>query len=200
MVLTAMNETMNRALLRGGLAVGTSVHIDRDIDHGLVWCETRLLERLAPEVEDGRPRDLADLTLAIVRDREHAEGLAPYFERVDLEPGEFLVEGGLPSDDMFFVGSGRGAVSIAGTGSAPVRIASVGPGAIVGEIAFFLDRPRNASVIVETPMTAWRLTRAGLARLQREQPGLAFRFHEGIAAMMAARITSTNRLVVFLAD
>jgi hypothetical protein len=49
-------------------------------------------------------------------------------------------------------------------------------------------------------MTAWCLSRASLVRLQREMPELAFRFHEGIAAMMAARITSTNRLVVFLAD
>ena len=42
--------------------------------------------------------------------------------------------------------------------------------------------------------------RISLARLQKEMPDLAFRFHEGIAAMMAARLTSTNRLVSFLAD
>ena len=49
-------------------------------------------------------------------------------------------------------------------------------------------------------MTAWRFSRASLAQLQKEMPDLAVRFHEGIAAMMAARLTSTNRLVSFLAD
>jgi len=49
-------------------------------------------------------------------------------------------------------------------------------------------------------MTAWRFSRTSLVRLQKEMPDLAFRFHEGIAAMMAARLTSTNRLVSFLAD
>ena len=48
-------------------------------------------------------------------------------------------------------------------------------------------------------MTAWRFSRASLARLKGEAD-LAFRFHEGIAAMMAVRLTSTNRLVMFLAD
>jgi SulP family sulfate permease len=196
-VLTAMNDTVSRALLRGGLVAGQALRIDRDLDHGLVWCENELL---AEETGAGEPRGLTDLAFGIVGDRALASQLGEYFEPASLEPGEFLVEGGLPSDDMFFVGSGRGAVIIAGTANVPVRVATVGPGAIVGEIAFFLDRPRNASVVVETPMTAWRLSRAGLARLQRERPDLAFRFHEGIAAMMAARITSTNRLVVFLAD
>jgi hypothetical protein len=31
-------------------------------------------------------------------------------------------------------------------------------------------------------------------------PDLAFRFHQGIAAMMAGRLASTNRLVMFLAE
>ena len=79
-------------------------------------------------------------------------------------------------------------------------VATIGPGAIVGEVAFFLDRPRTASVVVESPMTAWRFSRASLARLQKEMPDLAFRFHQGIAGMMARRLASTNRLVTFLAD
>ena len=199
-VLTGMNEQVKRALLRGGLVAGAGLRIDRDIDHGLVWCENQVLARLAPNLDVGGPRGLAELTFGIVKDSSLAVELGRYFERVTLDTGEFLVEGGLPCDEMYFVGSGRGAVTVTGTGAAPVRIATIGPGAVVGEVAFFLDQPRNASVVVESPMTAWCLSRASLVRLQREMPELAFRFHEGIAAMMAARITSTNRLVVFLAD
>ena len=200
MVLTGMNEPVRRALTRGGLSAGASLRIDRDIDHGLVWCEDCLLARLAPDLDAGGPRGLAELTFGVVKDAALADELGRYFEPVALDAGELLVEGGTPSDEMYFVGEGRGAVLIAGTGDAPVRIATVGPGAIVGEVAFFLGRPRTASVIVEAPMTAWRFSRASLARLQKERPDLAFRFHEGIAAMMAVRLTSTNRLVMFLAD
>ncbi len=200
MVITGMTGPVRRALTRGGLGTGASLRIDGDIDQGLVWCENRLLAGLAPDLDVEGPRELAELTFGVVTDEALATELGRYFEPIALDAGELLVEGGTSSDEMYFIGSGRGAVLIAGTGDAPVRIATVGPGAIVGEVAFFLDRPRIASVIVETPMTAWRFSRASLVRLQKEMPDLAFRFHQGIAAMMAARLTSTNRLVRFLAD
>jgi SulP family sulfate permease len=200
LVVTGMNETVARALTRGDLNPGPGVRIERDIDRGLVWCENQLLARLAPDLDAERPRDLAELTFSLVKDARLAAELARYFEPIALDEGELLVEGGSPSDDMYLIGSGRGAITIAGAGSAALRIATIGPGAVVGEVAFFLDKPRNASVIVESPMTAWRFSKKSLARLQKERPDLAFRFHEGIAAMMAARLTSTNRLVVFLAD
>ena len=200
MVATGMNETVGRALTRGGLGAGASLRIDRDIDHGLLWCENQLLAKLAPDLDIGRPRELAELTFGVVKDAALAVKVGQYFEPVTLDSGALLVEGGTPSDEMYFVGSGRGAVLIAGTGDTLVRIATVGPGAIVGELAFFLDRPRTASVVVESPMTAWRFSRASLARLQKEMPDLAFRFHQGIAAMMAGRLASTNRLVMFLAE
>jgi SulP family sulfate permease len=200
MVITGMTGPVRRALTRGGLSTGASLRIDGDIDQGLVWCENRLLAGLAPDLDVESPRELAELTFGVVTDEALAAELGRYFEPIALDAGELLVEGGTSSDEMYFIGSGRGAVLIAGTGDAPVRIATVGPGAIVGEVAFFLDRPRIASVIVETPMTAWRFSRASLVRLQKEMPDLAFRFHQGIAAMMAARLTSTNRLVRFLAD
>ena len=200
LVVTGMNQKIERALTRGGLDVGAHLRVDVDIDHGLVWCENRLLAELAPTLDAERPRGLAELTFGLVKDVPLADELGRYFEPVALGAGELLVEDGAPSDEMYFVGSGRGAVRIKGAGEAPVQVATIGPGAIVGEVAFYLGRPRNASIVVESPMTAWRFSRTSLVRLQKEMPDLAFRFHEGIAAMMAARLTSTNRLVSFLAD
>jgi SulP family sulfate permease len=200
LVITGMNEPVKQALTRGGLKTGLHLHVDLDIDRGLVWCENRLLARLAPELDAERPRDLAELMRGIVKDPALADRLGRYFEPVVLGAGELLVEDGTPSDEMYFIGSGRGAVRIKAADAVPVRIATIGPGAIVGEVAFYLGNPRNASVVVESPMTAWRFSRTSLARLQKEMPELAFRFHECIAAMMAARLTSTNRLVSFLAD
>jgi sulfate permease, SulP family len=200
LVMTGMNEPVRRALMRGGLTTSASLRIDADLDQGLLWCEAGLLARLAPDLDVGSPRGVAELAFGVVKDAALAEALGRYLEPVTLDVGELLVEDGTPSDEMYFVGSGRGAVRIKGSGDVPVRIATIGPGAIVGEIAFYLGTTRNASVVVESPMTAWRFSRTSLGRLQKEMPELASRFHEGLAAMMAARLTSTNRLVSFLAD
>ena len=119
MVITGMNEQVERALTRGGLAAGASLRIDRDIDHGLVWCENRLLARLAPDLDVEGPRELAELTFGVVKDAALADELGRYFDPITLAAGELLVEGGTPSSEMYFVGSGRGAVLIAGTARRP---------------------------------------------------------------------------------
>lgn len=200
-VLTGMNPAVTRALMRGGVSLGPGLRIEPDLDHGLMWCEQRLLETVAPGLGGEGALDLAEIAMGIVKDEALAAELVRYFEPVTLEPGELLVEVGAPSDEMYFITTGRGAIRIRGeAGEASVQVASVGPGAIVGELAFYLDRPRNASIVVQAPMTAWRFSRGSLERLRQETPDLATRFHEGIAAMLAARLTRTNRLVSFLAD
>jgi SulP family sulfate permease len=75
-----------------------------------------------------------------------------------------------------------------------------GPGAVVGEIAFYTGRPRSASVVAASPVVAWRLSREAMHRFQNEAPAIAFRLHEGLAAILAGRLATTDRLVRFLAD
>lgn len=200
LLLAGMSKAVERAMLRGGLSPGGHVRVETDINQGLVWSENRLLAAVAPALDAERPRSLKEIAFGVVNDEALAETLGRYFEPVSLLVGDHLIEDGTPSDEMYFVESGRGAVSIKGPGGSPVRIATVGPGAIVGEVAFYLGSPRNASILIESPMTAWRFSRASLARLKAEIPALGLRFHEGLAAMMAARITTTNRLVGFLSE
>jgi SulP family sulfate permease len=90
-------------------------------------------------------------------------------------------------------------VRIEGAGGA-LHLAEIGAGAIVGEVAFYLGRSRSASVLAEDTLIAWRFTRARLRELELEEPGTAFRLHEGLAGILAQRLTSTNRLVRFFAE
>ncbi len=200
LLLTGMSKAVEQALSRGGLTPGGHVRFEPDINHGLVWSENRLIAAVAPELDAERPRSLKEMTFDVVKDEALAEELERYFEPISLSVGEHLIEDGSPSDEMYFLASGRGAVCINGPSGSPLRIATIGPGAIVGELAFYLGKPRSASILVESPMTAWRFSRASLARLKAEMPALGFRFHEGLAAMMAARLTATNRLVGFLSE
>jgi sulfate permease, SulP family len=87
-----------------------------------------------------------------------------------------------------------------GEGKPPLRLATVGPGAVVGEVAFYLGEPRSASIIAEEPMVAFVFSRASLERLESEAPDAALKFHESIATMLARRLMQTNRLIRLLAD
>jgi len=200
-VLTGTADAVHSALTSGpfGASAGTAVRFEPDIEHGLAWCENTLLADVAPEIGEGKARSVAALLSKVLKSDEEVDNLVGYCERVEIAPGMPVIEQGTPSDDMYFIESGRAAVLIeADRGS--LRIAGVGPGAIVGEVAFYLGKPRTASVVAEEPIIAWRFTRAGLGRLQSELPGLAVRFHEGLAAMLAERLTGTDRLVRFFSE
>jgi SulP family sulfate permease len=71
----------------------------------------------------------------------------------------------------------------------------MGPGAIVGEIAFYLREPRTASVIADNRTVAWRLTIESLGQMQEHAPNVAALFHEHVVGVLAERLAETNRLV-----
>ena len=54
--------------------------------------------------------------------------------------------------------------------------------------------------MVEEATVVWRFSRASMDSLHAEAPAAALRFHEGMAAILAKRLTRTNRVLQFLAD
>jgi sulfate permease, SulP family len=202
LVISGAGDAVRRALFRSGLeeaAPGTAT-VEIDLHHALARCEAALLAVVAPGLDGENKRDAADIAADILGEPEAAADLARYFTALSLEAGDRLIEEGTPSHEMYFVGSGRAAVTIRAQDGAAMTVATVGPGAILGELAFYLDQPRTATVTAETPMQVWRFAGDDLARLRRDAPELALRFHQGIAAMLARRLTSTDRLVRLLAD
>ena len=201
LMLTGMSDQVRAAMLRGGLEHGDGAHvrIAPNFDQGVEWCEDMLLSEVAPSLSRARSQPARDMLIEIVGDEAAADALIPYFERVEIGAGEALIAQGKPSDDIFFIEEGRAAVELA-SGAQQVRLATLAHGAIVGEVAFYLAVPRSASVVAESPVVAWRFSRTSLARLQESEPEIAARFHAGISAMLADRLTRTNRLIQLLAD
>ena len=200
-VLTALSDHVRNTLTRAGTGGPglASLHVEPTLDHGLNWCERQLLADLAPAVLSVDTRNVTELAGSVVPDPELAGLLAEWLERVEIGKGDMLIEQGTPSDDMYFIESGRAAIEIASIGGGSLRVATAGPGAVVGEVAFYLETPRSASIIAEEPLVAWRLSRANLGRLEREKPDLAAKFHAGIATIVSRRLIGTNRLLRLLA-
>jgi len=201
-VFTGVSEATRASMLRGGLEIGddSPIRFFADFDGGLKWCEDALLASAAPAYVANAPRPLGERLAGILGDEVLAASVAAYCERMEIAAGAALIQQGTPSADIFFVEAGHAAVAVVSPGHAPVRLATIGPGAIVGEVAFYLGEKRSASVIAEQDLIVWRFSRASMDRLQAEMPETGLRFHQGIAAMLARRLTRTNRLVRLLAD
>ena len=160
-----------------------------------------MLANLSPELSGVRHRPIASLLADIVEDEALVEAIVRKCERIETQPGEVLIERGAPSDDIYFIEAGHAAVEIPSeSGDGRIRLATVGPGAIVGEIAFYLGEQRSASIVAEEALIVWRFSRDSMDSLRAEAPAAALRFHEGMAAILAKRLTRTNRILQFLAD
>ena len=196
-----MAAPIRAAMARAGFVPGAdnAIHFADDLDRGLEECENALLAGVAPEVMANGVVPVRDLLGTVVGDPGAAENLLPYLERLELAAGTVLIEQGAVASDIFFIEAGRAAVVLA-AGSERLRLATLGPGSIVGEMAFYLGQPRSAAVSAETPVVAWRLSSASLARLEADLPDALIGLHRGMAALLAERLSGANRLVRLLSD
>jgi SulP family sulfate permease len=72
-----------------------------------------------------------------------------------------------------------------------VRLRTVLPGVVVGEIAMYADVPRTADVVAETPSVVLRLSRASIEQIERADPELAAALHRWLATTLSERLNDT---------
>lgn len=89
---------------------------------------------------------------------------------IDIKVGKEFVKEGSSGREAFIVVDGTASVWRGGK-----LIASVGKGAVIGELALLGNRPRIATVRAETPMTVEVLNHLELKQLLEDSPGIALK-------------------------
>jgi SulP family sulfate permease len=160
-------------------AAGVDARVFADLDRAAEWCEAQTLGASAADVHD------VPLDAALLR----------YVDRLLLEPGDVLVREGDETDDIYFVESGTLTASVVSEAGVTMRIRTMGPGAVIGEVALFTRRPRSASVVAESPCTLHQLSRSALEAMLRDDPDTAARLQRWFAERMADRLSDNLRIV-----
>ena len=201
-VLTNLDDSIQATLSRGGFADSetTPVRVFDDLDHGLQWCEDKLIYRVAPNIAEVSRVPIQQKLISADVNEPTIKKMLAYMDRLDVEKADHLIEQGSSSNDMYFIESGRFAVVIDNGDGNLLKISTLLPGAVAGEMAFYANRPRSASVVCEEPGIVWRFSRENLKRMQMKEPGIAYHLHERMAVILAERLGGTTRLVQHLAD
>jgi len=191
LVFTGVPDRVQGQLRHGGVVPSEGiVRFEPDLDRGLQRCEDELLEEAGPE--------------DVARPAEGRAGLPPhlmaYLERRSLPEGAVLIHQGDPPDDMFVLESGRLRVELTTPEGARMRLSTVRPGVVVGEIALYTGVPRTADVVAETPIVVLGLSRASIERLETEEPETAAALHRWLATTLAVRLTDSQRAYSALLD
>jgi CRP-like cAMP-binding protein len=94
-------------------------------------------------------------------------------EEVEAEAGAILMEQGDVGQEMFVITSGQASVIVNGH-----RVASVGPGTALGEMALLELRPRSATVEAVTDLELLSFDNKRFHKLLEDMPGAAERIAE----------------------
>ena len=192
-MLAGAPDPVRRQLERGGVVASEGVvRFEPDLDRGLQRCEDLLLEEGQVDARSGGGQDDALGTLP--------PGLRTSLERVSLEEGTVLIRQDEPPGDVFVLESGRLRVEMVTPEGTRMRLRTVLPGVVVGEIALYTGESRTADVVAETPSVVLRLSRGSIERMERSEPELAAALHRWLATMLSERLTETQRAAMALFD
>ncbi len=121
---------------------------------------------------------------------------------LSIEAGQVLIRQREPSSELCFLESGRVSIYLEPEHlrNHRLRLRSIGAGSPVGELSFYLNQPRSASVIADSPCRVFRLTKDSLQRMSLEKPALFTAFHEYMAILLADRLFGTTATLRAIAD
>ncbi|HEX6581325.1 MAG TPA: SulP family inorganic anion transporter [Actinomycetota bacterium] len=206
LVFTGASDPVRKQLERGGVVEAEGiVRFEPDLDRGLQLSEEGLLRVARPdgaEVEDDAARDGAvDAAAERVTAPDGSSaalagmpaGLGTHLERVTLSEGTVLIRQDEPPDDVFVLEEGRLSVEMVTGEGTRLRLRSVNPGVVVGEVSMYTGLPRTADVVAETPSVVLRLSGATIRRIEADEPELAAAMHRWLARTLSERLTDTLR-------
>jgi hypothetical protein len=115
--------------------------------------------------------------------------LAPLLHRVLVRAGEALIWEQEHNGDVFFIASGRFEVF---TSAEPGGLTTLGPGEVLGEIAFFTRAPRVASVRAREDSTCFVIRDADLTRFAFKHPSVVMQMAGALARRLSATTAQTS--------
>jgi sulfate permease, SulP family len=192
LVITGASDPVRDQLQRVGVVEAQGiVRFEPDLDRGLQRCEEGLLETAGMVAAAGGSADaLGDMPA----------NLRSHLERMTLREGTVLIRQDEPPSDVYVLESGRLGIEVVTPEGRRMRLRTVRPGVVVGEMSMYMGVPRTADVIAETPSVVLRLSRGEVERMETEAPELAAALHRWLARTLAERLTDTMRAVDALLD
>lgn len=182
-----------------GLVGGASPHrAFATRDAALEWCEGRALEKaFGAHAQDDEPEEvfLRRLGAAVGATPEE---IAKYLWRRDLDGGAVVYEQGAPADAMDFVAHGGLTVAWRDGDGALQTIRKMRRNTVVGEMGFFRESARSATVVAERPAVIYTLTREAYDRMKAEHAELAAAVAAFVVRTLADRLEFANRQTLLL--
>ena len=198
LLLTGLTEPMQERLLGRWFNTETDgyVRLFPDIDRGLEWCEEQLLSE---ETDEQASVGILQQLSTYIHNAEDREIFKQYLEYRVVKPGDILTTQGEPAEEMFLLDDCTASVFLDTGNNRTHRIRRAGAGTVFGEVGFYLDTTRTATVVIDEGGSVYVLTRDAYANMEEQHPYIATAMHKFMIEVIAHRLqrtTATMRAVL----
>ena len=192
--LDAVFRRWGLPMVAGGSAAGarSAFVVWGSLDAAIEHAEAALL---AGQGGSAPQTGIAEILADLGRNHPRAADLMARMQRQSLAPGQVLIRANETSGDVYFLASGCLAVDLPKPALGGIRVRTMAPGAIVGEIAYLTGQPRNADVICVEAAEVWCLTADTIRRIEAEDRDLAALMLAIFGRSLAVKLGQTNSLL-----
>lgn len=187
LIFTHARDPLREAL--SSMAAPNTLFADRDA--ALEYCENALI------ATDGAQAGASRLALKTIdlfaglsaADLQALETLAKPFS---FEAGQHLVREGEAGRLFFVIAQGAASVQLTLAGARMVRVATIGAGGCVGEMALLDGSPRSADVIADGRVIAYGFSIEEMMALSETHPSLLLTIFANLSRDFAERLRAAN--------
>jgi sulfate permease, SulP family len=204
-----MQQQLDREVLTD--SKGSTWRIFPDMDHAVEWCEEQILQSAAAQGDldvassssfEPSSHFLATLLAEPSSRRNGADDssiwatlLMQYLERLEVEMGHYLIRQGDEPKGLYFIDSGQTTAQLELGDGRVVRLRTMQPGAIIGELGLYAGTAASASVVTLQTSVLYFLSTERLAQMEVEAPHLAAALHQAIARTVSERLMDATATV-----
>lgn len=195
LVFAGAPQTMIAALQRLDLIGAKRPHRTfGDRNAALAWCEDAILSE---QTDAGTVAGDSEGSLAVWLGSElgaaAAGRVARYFERRALAVGDVLYREGEAASSIDLIAGGSAVITLERDGGAAHLVRRMAKCSVVGEMGFFRNGRRTATVTAETETVVFTLTREAYRRLIAEEPDAGAAFLDFIIRTLSDRLEFANK-------
>ena len=190
-LLCGLDQDINEQLKIEGLIPDDSNIIQTfvDLDHGLEWCEEQIIQTVLKDSGDlDRLRDNSQF-------RNMLSDISEYLEEQDVSEDMVIIEQGKKAGGIYFLESGHFTVRLDSGKGEQIRLKTLGPGTVVGEVSLYLGSEASASVVTDVDCRIYYLSKENFKKLQLEAPEKTTMLHSYVVKLLSDRLAESNATI-----
>jgi sulfate permease, SulP family len=162
-----------------------------DLDRALESCEQAVIEAHQSTIDE--IGSFAAWLSEALGSPQHAQRLAEYCRRREVQPGVIIARQGEAADAMHFIVDGRVGIIVELGENRTMRVRSLGRHTTIGEMGLITHRLRSATIQAEAPSVLYELAAVSYEKMKTDDPAVSQALLSYIVAVLAERLTFANR-------